>query len=87
MLMKFYAVTQCPSCGMKQVLVLDGPSFIQKESTECFSCGQIYSSVFNCILKTKDKDRAFQKAQNVGTIASFSAEEIIRELKRREARV
>ena len=85
--MKFYAVTQCPTCGMKQVLVLDSPSFIQKESTECFSCGQIYSSVFNCILKTKDKEQAFKKTENVGTIASFSSEDLIRELRRREARV
>ena len=81
--MKFYATTRCPVCGYKQVLHLNGTGFLKKETTNCASCGQTYSTMFNCLVKTTNIEEARNKAEQGTKIASFSTEELEKELARR----
>lgn len=60
--MKYFATTKCPKCGKRDVQLLERDSFLGKEETACTECGQEYSTIFNCLVKTNSKEEAFAEA-------------------------
>lgn len=90
--MKFFATTKCPNCGHKDVQELNGPNFTGKEESKCSKCGQLYSTPFNCLMRTNDEEAAKSMAQNENVkeevnIIAFSTEELVKELERRSVSI
>lgn len=90
--MKFFATTKCPACGHKEVQELCGPNFIGKEESKCTKCGQLYSTPFNCLIRTNSEEAARSMAEQDSAkekvkIISFSTEELVKELERRSVSV
>ena len=90
--MKFFATTKCPKCGNREIQELDGPNFRGKEESKCTKCGQLYSTIFNLLIKTSDEKKAKglvnenRQGEKV-EIVTFSTEQLVEELRRRNASV